>query len=100
MDTGADQTALARWVAEYLGVDVSSLPKDVAKGAGIDIPTRICDFIEIAFLDGPNEYWPNKQSPVPLSIIDAPRSLLGRELFLDRCVLTFDGPNQVAFVEF
>lgn len=101
LDTGASITGLTEDIFFALGIDVKSLPKDDFDGSGGIFETRFCDHIKIAFVDpvGSKEYWPNDRYSVPIGLVHGERNLLGRELFLDRCILTFDGPRRITYVD-
>lgn len=102
LDSGADQTSLTEDVFDDLEINLEALRKITVGGAEGYAPTRFCDFIRIAFLErlSMREYFPNELYSVPLHLIHGPFSLLGRELFLDLCVVKLDGPNQIGTVTF
>lgn len=101
IDTGASETALTEDVLLDLDIDLKSLPEDDAGGSGGSFKTLVCDFLRIAFVQPVTfkKFWPNGADPVPSSLTQGPFSLLGRDSFLDRCILTFDGPDQMAYID-
>lgn len=99
LDTGASITGLMEDVFWELGIDPKSLPEDDFDGSGGKFQTGFCDYIKIAFVVDFREHWPNGNYSVPVGVVHGKRNLLGRDLFLDRCILTFDGPRRIAYVD-
>lgn len=101
LDTGASIAGLMEEVFVELDIDVKSLPKDNFDGSSGIFPGRLCDFIKIALVEPFTfkNHWPNDHYSVPVGLVHGERNLLGRDLFLDRCILTFDGPDQIAYVD-
>ena len=104
IDTGAEITILSTNLLTLLGIDRNTLQEDPISGIGGGRRAWICDYIQISFLDerggAVKEHYPNKGSHVPLKFTEGSFNLLGQELFLDLCVLRFNGPKKETLVGF
>lgn len=104
IDTGAEITILSTNFLTRFGIDRNTLVEDPISGVGGGRQAWLCDYIQISFLDGRagnvKEHFPNKGSHVPLKFIEGSFNLLGQELFLDLCVLKFNGPRKETLVSF
>lgn len=104
IDTGAEITILSTNLLRLLEIDRNTLVEDPISGVGGGRQAWLCDYIQISFLDERGgkikEHFPNKGSHVPLKFIEGSFNLLGQELFLDLCILKFNGPRKETLVSF
>jgi hypothetical protein len=104
IDTGAEITILSTNLLMLLGIDRNTLVEAPIDGIGGGRPAWVCDYIQISFLDvrpgNVKEHFPNKGSHVPLKFTEGSFNLLGQELFLDLCIMKFNGPKKETLVRF
>jgi hypothetical protein len=102
VDTGTDQTTLSRALLSKLGIDPFTLKEIEVGGAEGLVKALYCDFIRVGFLEVPGlrQHFPVGTNPVPVHFSQGPFNLLGQESFLNRCLLTFDGPGQIVTIDF
>lgn len=101
LDTGSDQVCLSEDLLRNLEINPGDLPEISIGGVDGVAPARSCDYLKICLADSlsPKCHFPNGDSPVPVHFSREPFSLLGREQFLDRCKVIFDGPRQSVLIE-